>query len=218
MSRLFTSFLDAPYSNCRRDTTPKATDSLYYNLTYAVITPPNYRNRVCIDIYYQYTLTNVTCGCYDPSFPYYDPSTYTCTTQDQLDCAAQQIKLMNTPVDPIYCPVECDSIYYTSSIDSADYPSNYYADLLLGQQKILRRLNASIQFTPQIYNPVTKNITQMPVRSKNVTGFTKDDLTSSMLLLSVYLVDLEYQFISDDPAITWDVLLGTIGFFFIIDS
>ena len=82
----------------------------------------------------------------------------------------------------------------------------------------MRRLNASIQFTPQIYNPVTKNITQMPVRSKNVTGFTKDDLKSSMLSLSVYLVDLEYQFISDDPAITWDVLLGTIGFFFIIDS
>ena len=46
------------------------------------------------------------------------------------------------------CPKECDYTVFKTSVNSADYPTDYYATMLLAQPKILGRFNNEITFVP----------------------------------------------------------------------
>ena len=70
-----TNRLPAPYSDCRADLTPLAADSEYYKLTASMTT---YYQHLCVDIYYQLTLTVPECGCYEANSPVYDKSINIC--------------------------------------------------------------------------------------------------------------------------------------------
>ena len=177
--------LGPPYGDCKADLTPSTSDSIYFNLTSMITT---YRNRLCVDIYFQLTLTFPTCGCFDPAVPSWNTSLKMCDYRAEVDCANSQRLLMNKPVNLTDCPIECNSEKYSLNINSADYPTDYYANLLLSQQKIVDLFN-----------------------SGSIGTFDKSTLKNSMLMIDIYLDDLQYLDINQTPAMTWDILMGNLG-------
>jgi hypothetical protein len=49
------------------------------------------------------------------------------------------------------CPKECDYVMFKTSVNSAIYPTDYYAEMLLAQPKILARFNTQFTFVPYDY-------------------------------------------------------------------
>ena len=56
---------------------------------------------------------------------------------------------MNKLVSHSDCPIECDSLYFKTSINSAAYPTHYYTDMLLSQKKITDKFDHSHVFEPE---------------------------------------------------------------------
>ena len=106
-----------PYSDCRKDLTPLATNSVYYRYTASLTT---YYQHLCIDIYFQLTSVVPNCGCYEANSPIYDNSINICDSNftfkiiikkkqsllyyceilalDKIECAKKQVQYLNTPV------------------------------------------------------------------------------------------------------------------------
>jgi len=46
------------------------------------------------------------------------------------------------------CPLECDTNFYHSSVFTAKYPTNFYANLLSNQEEIKQKFQPSNTFVP----------------------------------------------------------------------
>ena len=89
---------------------------------------------------------------------------------EEIECAKNQVHFMNTPVSTdvikilflcmiffiiIYhffnfkdCPKECDYMVFKTSVNSAKYPTDYYAGMLLAQSKVIAKFSHDFFFVP----------------------------------------------------------------------
>ena len=63
------------------------------------------------------------------------------------------------------CPKECDYTSFKTSVNTADYPTDYYAGILILQPKIVARFNHDIYFVP--YDKAEETTTQAPTTEVN---------------------------------------------------
>jgi hypothetical protein len=152
VNRNFYYKLGYPYSECRKNVdTPLATDSDYFKNSLKVNA---YSQQLCFDICFdsEYVLPN--CNCSDPSISYRSDKDKSriCWQRSQLRCIRQQrAKLEVTPLSEKcekYCPKECDTIEYSTSVTNSAYPTEYYKKILQQQDILKSRFFIRYPFTP----------------------------------------------------------------------
>ncbi len=127
ITRTFVNRLPSPYSSCRKDvSTYSSDDSFYYK--YILTTMNNmtkYTQKLCYQVCYQ-DLVNQQCNCTEPSNTItLNANLGLCSTDSQSLCVTNALSSCFKSIDTCschdYCPTECDSITYTTSISSSYY-------------------------------------------------------------------------------------------------
>ena len=190
VEREFISRLGRPYSGCVDGTTSESYDSPLYQAIFNTLDQTVYRQKYCFKLCYQQSVVSL-CSCYDPQYPNAFPnsSLTVCQTTSQLFCMTNQQKVFETngtnafPNCTNNCPLECNSINYDLTLSTASYPTNFYLNWLLLQNTLTSK-----------YSTKSNNSIQVSVAKINV-----------------FYNDMFYMSLTESPAITWDILLGTIG-------
>lgn len=187
------STLEPPYSSCRKDTeVANLDDSLYYNLTLKFT---KYSQKLCFQICIQFEYIIRVCGCADASVPIMNRSVPLCSSWNDVSCVLNSTAYMNRIDLPSmcakYCPLECDTQVFDHSISMTNYPTPYYYNVITKQSNLKRRF------------------------IKNGGNVSSETFEASVSLVNIYLDDLIYTKVEENPEITQDGVLGTIGKFFI---
>jgi hypothetical protein len=179
--------LGMPYSNCILDTlSPDSYDSDLYKATF--VQNKKYEQNFCVQLCRQEFYVK-NCQCYSISSPHLEGNN-TCSTMNELKCIFEaniqfnNKSLINVCYDK--CPQECETISYNLVTSYADYPSPFYADLIM---KFQEKFNKSTQFS---------DISQ---------------LKESTLAVNIYFEDLSYTLIEEVPARTLEQFMADVGGF-----
>jgi hypothetical protein len=143
-----------------------------------------------MDVCYQYQVVT-HCKCYDyESFKYWDVDV--CYTDSNIDCLNEIYKNMsssNILNEYCYneCPLECDIDDFTTTLSTSQFPPN---DYYLNQFRSL---------------PIIKS------KYSNISSISDQELTNSLLKLSIYYNTLSYTLISESPTMGVVDLLSNLG-------
>jgi hypothetical protein len=148
---------EAPYSDCRANVEQsRDTDSLVFKQTLSS-GGGKYTQKYCYEVCFQMLFVSGACNCSDPSVPYFfdasagaDPARNRtgqyCSTIEDFECL-KKIRLefdVNKTFSSIcksHCPLECYSVYYSTSSSEANYPSDFYASMLSRQKNFLDKFS-----------------------------------------------------------------------------
>jgi hypothetical protein len=180
----------SPYSDC-------VTDGSRFNSTYYYLatngTSNGYSRKLCYEICLQYEFISSNCSCIDTSVlttASGSVKTY-CNTQKELKCVDDMRNYFNQhslgDTCAAYYPTECDRFSYSTSVSMADYPTNYYYNVIKSQENLVnlyKKWNETMSFE----------------------AFKK-----STLLVNVFYKDLVYEAIIENPALTFDQVIGVLG-------
>ena len=84
-----------------------------------------------------------------------------------------------------YCPNECKSVYFDYELSYADFPTPYYANLLLRYNKLYPNPN-------RVYT-------------------TFESIKNSTLAVNIYYDDISYTVLGDSPKTTSDQFFANVG-------
>ena len=94
-----------------------------------------------------------------------------CATSVDLDCVTEQRAIFDDlniqDICDKYCPLECDSTLYTTTVSSAIYPTDYYWGIIKYQSNILSKATTLNTFTPSSFNPTRLPSTSTAYSTKN---------------------------------------------------
>jgi hypothetical protein len=132
VTRTFYKKKEAPYSECRANVdTIMESDSVYFKMTSNIT---KYTQKLCYEICLQYEYIIPLCKCADPSVPIIDRDLPICNSLLDLSCVDDKRNLFEYESVPLvcdkYCPLECSSQVFSTSISLADYPTEYYINIL----------------------------------------------------------------------------------------
>ena len=85
----------------------------------------------------------------------------------------------------LYCPDECKSVYFDYELSYADFPTPYYADLLLRYNKLYPNPN-------RVYT-------------------TFESIKNSTLAVNIYFDDISYIVLGDSPKTTSEQFFANVG-------
>lgn len=174
-------------------------DPDYFNINKTSIAPV-YTQQLCFDLYKQVNLVLSKCKCYDPLLPI--PNNYPiCDTQNKLLCSQNVITRGNMREYDILkkCPAECYRANFNLNTYSAVYPTRYYASILAQRTHVKEKFGIKY---PLISNSKANN--------SNRT-ISLEDFRESCLKVSIYLADLTYTLIDEEPELTWSTLIANVG-------
>jgi hypothetical protein len=186
LSQVFINKLSEPYSNCIdsvRDA--NAFDSFLYKTTLRL--NGIYEQEYCLQVCWQQYVINA-CNCSDIAAPRYD-NTRPCNESEVNFCGYQHLilfygtNLSSVCFDP--CPAECNSIQYNLRVSQGNYPSLFYADLL-------------VRFG-NLYPNAMRNFS------------TYDQIKETVALVNVYYDDISYTVIDEVPVKTTESFVADIG-------
>lgn len=134
--------LDGVYSKCRKDTaTILSSDGDIFKNT---LKADQYSQVLCYEYCLQSLYIIPNCGCADPTIPDVNLNITICKTRSNIECINKQRDTFNSqPIGDIcdsYCPLECDSVQFSTSLSMAKYPSDYYIDVLSKQANISEKV------------------------------------------------------------------------------
>jgi hypothetical protein len=223
--RTFYYKLASPYSDCRKNSSvPESSDSQYFNQT---LTVNEYSQKICYEICFDTEKVQPNCSCTDPKVVYKPSGISVCSTSTELNCVENQREAMIVQsygdLCDKYCPRECDSIDYTTSISLADYPTDSYSAIIQTQSSLATKFNPSSTVPNKARSVLGvaraspgpgPSPSPSPGPSQNAQC-TSCDLVTSVALVNVYIDEITYTKIEEEATITTDTLLGLIGNSFI---
>lgn len=128
VTRTFIYKLPQPYSDCRKNVmTLNSDDSSYYK--YILTTMKNqtiYSQKLCYQVCYQ-DLINQNCNCTEPSNTItLNGNLKICSSDFENSCVINTLfSCLQSRDDNCvcnqYCPLECDSVSYSTSLTSSDF-------------------------------------------------------------------------------------------------
>lgn len=150
VSRTVYSKLGKPFSNCRKDvSTILSTDSEIFKQTRAIT---EYSQKLCYELCLQNLFIIPDCKCADPTIPIVDENQFICNNFTLLECVRSKRNFFDSqPIGDIcdsYCPLECDSTEYETSVSTAEYPTDYYLDILKQQSNFNTKFVTQNTFSP----------------------------------------------------------------------
>ncbi len=186
LSRLFTTQLEKPYSNCNlKEAKFDSFDSDLYKTLFKL--NKSYSQKDCYDLCYQQQVI-LACNCSDLNFlPL--PNTRSCLSVEDVICLYTVYENFGTKnindLCDYQCPLECVSESFVYKTAQSIYPSYLYASLLNRHPVIIKNYN-------------------------NQT-VSQDTLRKSLLKLNVYYEDLSYISITEMPTLNGISLISNIG-------
>jgi hypothetical protein len=181
--------LDAPYTDCRMDTSKVLSlDSIYYKQAVSYTT---YSRKLCYEMCLQNEFIIPMCNCSDPSVPITDPKQNICQSLNSLRCVESiRNKFDSVPISEHcdrFCPLECTSQKFDTEISMATYPSAYYYSVISQQPSLMSKFaNGNMTNTPSSF-------------------------AASVSYINIYYDVLSYTEFIQVPAMTTDALMGAIG-------
>ena len=133
ISRASITHLDFPYSNCRMDVSKVLpNDNSLFKRTLEL---NEYSVNLCYDLCLQRDYINLKCNCSEPSIALFNESFPICDTIKQLKCATDIRDKFDNEINiddacSKYCPIPCNKNNYDLSTSIADYPTDYYFEIL----------------------------------------------------------------------------------------
>lgn len=93
------------------------------------------------------------------------------------------------------------------------YPTDYYLSIIKTQTSLTSKFTQQdVQFVPAAKNNRKRRAAgDTNSTSDPPTLISNEDVTDSILLVNIYLNELEYTYIEENPAITTDTVLGVVG-------
>ena len=250
VSRTFYENLPSPYSDCRDNLTVINTDSIYYKTTSNV--SEKYDHKLCYKIYLLLNVIIPNCKCLDSSILISYLNHTICKTRSELQCVNSWKTSFNQIILTSDCPIECEEIVYTLSLNTASYPTDFYIQILQKIENINKRFKPDNDYPFSPFRPSQPNNSQEVSKTTispgtqpsvgsggsgssggsgkpNGPGGTSEQtlpkppspaappisLTNSFAKLSVYYEELRYTYVEETEAMTFDTLIGVIGFSFI---
>lgn len=118
----------------------------------------HYSSKLCFELSLQRKFIEPICECSDPTIAFYEgsPSNYSlCNDTKSFQCIKVQKDRLESNEDIKIncndeCLTECDSIKYETTISSANYPTEYYKNILLQNEIILEKLNRTCEYDPLV--------------------------------------------------------------------
>ena len=148
VSRIFYEKLLTPNSDCRNNLTMVSTDSKYFKLTSTLSN--QYYQRLCYEIYINVNTIIPNCNCSDPSILIPYNNTSICKTKTELNCVNLWKNKFNQQISINDCPLECKSVVYSTNINSASYPTDYYITVLQQNQNVINKFNPPFSFNASL--------------------------------------------------------------------
>lgn len=151
VKRTYYSKKEYPYSNCRKNIQhPSPSDSTFFKVTSNFT---KYTQKLCIEYCFQNLFIKTICNCSDPSVPILNLDETICYEAQTLDCVRKERNKFNTKIIESacskYCPEECDSVFYSTTLSTSSYPTEYYSNILKEQPSIKEKLNVTSQYQPE---------------------------------------------------------------------
>jgi hypothetical protein len=172
-----------PYSSCRNDL--DSFDSELYK--FLIKSGQSYTRINCYNLCIQEEVIS-KCNCYDTNIPQLK-NVSACSSFEKLDCLVKAyfnfVKNIEKSCES-KCPLECDSVSYTTIISSSKYPSKSYGEYLLKDPKMLARFD-------------------------NSSNLTLADLSENILALNFYVETFEQTEITEIRSQTLIGLISSVG-------
>ena len=158
-----------------------------------------YSVNFCYDLCLQKDYINVKCNCSEPSLAPFNESTRICDTIPLLNCSKSVRDQFDSEIDiddacSKYCPTPCKKEIFNLDTSIADYPTDYYFQILKKSTKIQSKFKSYLKKV-----------------NKTSLNDIEPTVLNSILKVNLFYNDLSYVLIADSPAITVDTLIGTIG-------
>lgn len=178
-------------ARCRNNLEATSSDSVYYKLAANVA---EYRQDICRDMFIVLKVVAKLCKCLDgQKFDFLDLEQISmeynlsvCHTMSQIDCIKNIYSNDRTKGIPYeLCPLECSSSFYSTSINSAAYPSASYSNMLAKQKSALDKVSATNSSIP--------------------------DFGETFAMISIYYENPWYSMIESSLQMSSSTLVGLIG-------
>ena len=195
VQRVLSENMPKPYSSCDFTTTEdlysNEFDLRIYNLFIAA--NRTYSQENCLRVCYRH-LALTECKCFDDILKPFPEKTITvkyCKTEEELKCIDSLYEEIVLKRNPIYncsyfCPLECVNAYFQFGSYYANFPKAAYANILFK--------NKSAALNALVGRPLTSN-----------------EFGRNLVQLNIYFEFLNYQYVSQDPTLTWMTLLSNVG-------
>ncbi len=169
-TRTFSNRLSSPYSDCVSQKDIEQTDSVFINAF--KLYNHTYTQKRCFSYCYQRRLVYV-CKCSDLSIPYFQSNSKKgCTTYENVGCLfevySQFYKYEVVANCSDECPIECQSISYSYSLSSYNYPSRFFARALYKQNQYLRSLVGNVTDENEQYNIIKNSVLSFRIFYENM--------------------------------------------------
>jgi hypothetical protein len=177
--------LPYPYSKCQNNF--NSFDSELYRVI--IESGHLYTQPECFNLCIQQQIIQ-KCKCYDTNIPpLYDVRP--CSTFRDLGCLNFMLVFLNfinelKKTCEAKCPLECETVFYTTTQSISKYPSRAYGDYLLKDKKILNRFD-------------------------NQSNLTINDLRETILAINIYIDSYEYTQINEIESQTLLNLIASCG-------
>lgn len=186
VSRMFAEQLGDPYNHCILNSVAEN----MYNLKYykrIIDSNRTYRQKDCYAMCAQNEIIK-SCSCFFILFEKFS-SVKQCLSPDDFKCALDfMLVTFRSEVESLcskYCPLECNSVLFTTTATFAGFPNFNYAKTLMTQNtKISSKLDKNISIK---------------------------DMTQSVLALNIYYDELSYVYYSEQPKSETVDLISTLG-------
>ncbi|RNA11071.1 acid-sensing ion channel 5, partial [Brachionus plicatilis] len=185
IKRTFYRKLSEPFSKCRKDTfTVLSDDSEVYNRT---VKSGVYTRKNCFEICLLFKYIIPKCNCSDPRIQTNVLNFKFCTTFKEIDCIESVRKHFDSEDLSLTCdkecPVSCDTMEYTYQQSFADYPTQYYYEIIKKQDNLKNKFKNS----------------------------TFDSLKQSTLMVNVFYQELSSTFVEETRLIRPFDLVASVG-------
>jgi hypothetical protein len=174
-----------PFSDCKEDLTKKSSyNSDLYNKMIA--TNKTYLQTNCKFMCYQKYLGE-QCDCQLYVYKYF-LNMQPCLTLNQTNCQSEKRTyfLKNNFFSKCDCPLECEKTLYDYRFSFSEYPTKYYANLLIKHPSIMSRFPNQSQIKYQ-------------------------DLKSRMASVNIYYDELKETFITQEKKLMFHDLVSNLG-------
>lgn len=197
IGRVFVNRLPDPFSDCidNLDLNHNKNLALQYIEIMSNLSNSKYNQKYCLKLcLQQYVISK--CNCYDLSLPFsnhLNSSINGCYESHDTDCShIKEIEFFNSnEIGDCYkkCPIECETMSFSTKITTADYPSLWYYNILRRNDKFF------------INNTNYPTLARLPY----------EQLKLSILMINVYYEDGLYTRISEAPELTIELLISFVG-------
>lgn len=127
-------------------------DSIYFR---KALNYTKYSQKLCLENCVQDLFIRKNCNCSDASVPQVQLyGENVCYNKSKINCVRKvkclsDLKIIENECLK-YCPQECDTVEYSTTLSNSGYPSDYYSKILKMQPNFADKFNITSPYYPNV--------------------------------------------------------------------